>query len=169
MTDLTSMTLGRRIAHLRKQQALTQEALSERLNITAQAVSKWENDLSCPDIMTLPRLAELLGVTTDTLLTGAPSAHAPEARAAKKPEELVVCIQIVSDDGTVFRCNLPFKAFRICTQFSMLSITYNAGAGDENMLTHLDCEEISRLIESGVTGKLLERTEEDETITIWTE
>ena len=113
--------------------------------------------------------AELLGVTTDTLLTGAPSAHAPEARAAKKPEELVVCIQIVSDDGTVFRCNLPFKAFRICTQFSMLSITYNAGAGDENMLTHLDCEEISRLIESGVTGKLLERTEEDETITIWTE
>lgn len=169
MTDLKSLTLGRRIAYLRKQQALTQEALAEHLNITAQAISKWENDLSCPDIMTLPRLAELLDVTTDTLLTGAPSTHAPEARAAKKPEELVVCIQIVSDDGTVVRCNLPFKAFRIGAQFSMFSITYNAGAGDENILSHLDCTEIIRRIESGMTGKLMDRTEDGETITIWTE
>lgn len=169
MTDLTSMTLGRRIAHLRRQQALTQEALAERLNITAQAVSKWENDLSCPDIMTLPRLAELLGVTTDTLLTGAPSAHAAEARAAKKPEELVVCTQIVSDDGTVIRCNLPFRAFRTMAKYSMLSITYNTGAGDSVVLNRLDCDEIIRLIESGVTGKLMDRTEDGETITIWTE
>jgi len=169
LTDLQSLTLGKRISYLRRHQALTQEALAEHLNITAQSVSKWENDQSCPDIMTLPRLAELLGVTTDVLLIGAPSPHAPQARAAKKPEELVVCIQIASDDGTVYRCNLPFKAFLIGAQFSMISITFNAGAGDENMLSRLDCTEIIRRIDAGETGKLFERTEDGESITIWTE
>lgn len=169
MTDLKSLTLGQRISFLRKQQALTQEALAERLNISAQAVSKWENDHSCPDIMTLPSLSQLLGVTTDTLLTGEPSGKTPDAQAFRKPEELVVCIQIVSDDGTVFRCNLPFKAFRIGAQFSMLTITYNAGTGDENLLSHLDCSEIIRRIEAGIVGKVFEHTEDGESITIWTE
>ncbi len=45
-TDLKALTLGRRIQALRRQQAFTQEALAEQLSITAQAVSKWENDLS---------------------------------------------------------------------------------------------------------------------------
>jgi len=169
MTNLKTMTLGKRIAHMRRAQGLTQEALAERLNISAQAVSKWENDLNCPDIMTLPKLAELLGVTTDTLLTGAPSPLTPEGRMAKKPEELVVCIQIVSEDGTAFRCNLPFRAFRICARYSMLSITFNSGEGDANVLSRLDCDEVIRMIESGVTGKLMEHTVDGERITIWTE
>ena len=61
-------TLGKRIAQYRKEQSLTQENLAERLGISSQAVSKWENDLSCPDISILPQLAEALGVTTDELL-----------------------------------------------------------------------------------------------------
>lgn len=61
-------TLGKRIAHHRKRLGLTQDALAEQLGITAQAVSKWENDLSCPDIAMLPRLAEFFGITTDELL-----------------------------------------------------------------------------------------------------
>ncbi len=61
-------TMGKRIANLRKQKAMTQEQLANQLGVTAQAVSKWENDLSCPDISILPQLAEALGVTTDELL-----------------------------------------------------------------------------------------------------
>lgn len=61
-------TLGKRIAYHRKQIGLTQDALAEQLGITAQAVSKWENDISCPDIATLPRLADIFGITTDELL-----------------------------------------------------------------------------------------------------
>ncbi len=61
-------TLGKRIAQHRKRLELTQDALAEQLGITAQAVSKWENDLSCPDIAMLPRLAEIFGITTDELL-----------------------------------------------------------------------------------------------------
>ncbi len=61
-------TLGKRIAHHRKRLGLTQEQLAEKLGVTAQAVSKWENDLSCPDIGTLPVLSEIFGITTDALL-----------------------------------------------------------------------------------------------------
>ena len=61
-------TLGKRIAANRKRLKLTQDQLAEQLGVTAQAVSKWENDLSCPDISTLPRLAAIFGVTTDALL-----------------------------------------------------------------------------------------------------
>ena len=61
-------TLGKRISACRKQLDLTQEQLAEKLGLTAQAVSKWENDISCPDITTLPKLADIFGITTDTLL-----------------------------------------------------------------------------------------------------
>ena len=72
-------TLGKRIAEHRKRLGLTQDALAEKLGITAQAVSKWENDLSCPDITMLPRLAEIFGISTDALLGHeAPPVHTAE-------------------------------------------------------------------------------------------
>ena len=61
-------TLGKRIMQHRKNMGLTQDQLAERLGVTAQAVSKWENDQSCPDISMLPKLAVLFGTTTDALL-----------------------------------------------------------------------------------------------------
>ncbi len=61
-------TLGKRIVTNRKRLGITQDALAEKLGVTAQAVSKWENDQSCPDITTLPRLAEIFGITIDELL-----------------------------------------------------------------------------------------------------
>ena len=61
-------TIGRRIAENRKRLGMTQDQLAEKLGVTAQAVSKWENDQSCPDITMLPRLAEIFGISTDALL-----------------------------------------------------------------------------------------------------
>ncbi len=61
-------TLGKRIAANRKRLKLTQDQLSEQLGVTAQAVSKWENDQSCPDITMLPKLAAIFGISTDALL-----------------------------------------------------------------------------------------------------
>ena len=61
-------TIGKRIARLRKSRGMTQDQLAERVGVSAQAVSKWENDVSCPDISLLPRLAEIFQVTTDSLL-----------------------------------------------------------------------------------------------------
>ncbi len=65
-------TLGSTIRSLRLEHHLTQSALAEKLHITDKAVSKWERDLSCPDISLFPRLAELLGVTVDDLLKTLP-------------------------------------------------------------------------------------------------
>lgn len=61
-------TLGKRIAMLRKEKGLTQKQLSEKLGVSAQAVSKWENDINCPDIALLPLLSRILNVTVDVLL-----------------------------------------------------------------------------------------------------
>lgn len=59
--------LATNICSLRKGQGLTQEALADRLGLTFQAVSKWENFQSSPDIQLLPRLAEIFGVSVDRL------------------------------------------------------------------------------------------------------
>lgn len=72
-------TLGKRIVTYRKNLGLTQDQLAERLGVTAQAVSKWENDQSCPDITMLPKLAEIFNTSTDVLLGVAPEEPAREA------------------------------------------------------------------------------------------
>lgn len=81
-------TLGKRIVEHRKRLGLTQDALAEKLGITAQAVSKWENDLSCPDITMLPKLAEIFDISTDELLGMEPKTvvHEAEVVAENEPE-----------------------------------------------------------------------------------
>ena len=61
------MTMGNRIASMRKEMGLTQDALARKLEVTNQAVSKWESDQCCPDIQLLPGLADVFGVTIDAL------------------------------------------------------------------------------------------------------
>ena len=75
-------TLGRRIARLRLAKTATQERLAKELNVSPQAVSKWENDINYPDISLLPDLARFLGVSVDELLSGA-SASAQESTSAQ--------------------------------------------------------------------------------------
>ena len=61
-------TLGKRIMTHRKRLGLTQDQLAEKLGVSAQAVSKWENDQSCPDIAMIPQLADIFNISTDELL-----------------------------------------------------------------------------------------------------
>lgn len=62
------MQLGKRIKELRIENNLTQEELAEQLGVSFQAVSRWENDLTYPDITLLPILANMFDVTVDYLL-----------------------------------------------------------------------------------------------------
>lgn len=66
--DMKKITLGTMIATLRKEQGMTQLELAEKMGVTDKAVSKWERDLSCPDVNSLPKLAEIFGVTVDELM-----------------------------------------------------------------------------------------------------
>ena len=90
----SSETLGRRIARLRLARTATQERLAKELNVSPQAVSKWENDINYPDISLLPDLARFLGVSIDELLSGASasaqeSASVQESAAEKSTAEVV--------------------------------------------------------------------------------
>ena len=55
----SNIVLCTKIAELRRAAGLTQDALAEKLGVTFQAVSKWENMLSCPDIALIPALADI--------------------------------------------------------------------------------------------------------------
>ena len=91
----SSETLGRRIARLRLARTATQERLAKELNVSPQAVSKWENDINYPDISLLPDLARFLGVSVDELLSGA-SASAQESSAAQESAAEKSTAEVVS-------------------------------------------------------------------------
>lgn len=97
----SSETLGRRIARLRLAKTATQERLAKELNVSPQAVSKWENDINYPDISLLPDLARFLGVSVDELLSGA-SASAQESAAAQEStaaqESAVEVVSVAADE-----------------------------------------------------------------------
>lgn len=61
-------SIGETISSLRKKKGLTQNELAEKMNVTDKAVSKWERDLSCQDVNTISRLAEVLDVSVEELL-----------------------------------------------------------------------------------------------------
>ncbi len=70
-------TFGSLIRSLREQNKMTQAALADKLGVTDKAVSKWERDISFPDVSLFPKLADLLGVTSDDLFRGCSESDQP--------------------------------------------------------------------------------------------
>ena len=77
--------MGALIRQLRKDRGMTQKDLAERLNVTDKAVSKWERELSLPDVALLLPLAETLGVTVTELLGGQRAPEAPLPPLGSRP------------------------------------------------------------------------------------
>lgn len=77
---MEKQTMGMTIASLRREQGMTQAELAAKMGVTDKAVSKWERDLSCPDIKSLPKLAEILGISVDKLM----QAEAPGPEEERK-------------------------------------------------------------------------------------
>ena len=96
-------SFGQRLSRLRKEKGLTQEDIANRITISPQAVSKWENDVSSPDIDYLNSLADILDVSVDELLGRKESAKAftesqnEATKETKKPKEGGIYIK--GDDG----------------------------------------------------------------------
>ena len=65
---MTNRSMGEIISTLRKEKGMTQKQLADLLNITDKAVSKWERDIAWPDTQTIPKLAEILGVSVEELM-----------------------------------------------------------------------------------------------------
>jgi transcriptional regulator with XRE-family HTH domain len=150
-------TLGKRIAALRREKGLKQDELAEKLGVSAQAVSKWENDQTCPDISLLPLLAKTLGVTVDELLSGkqesAPAVQIVPANERKDIKDMVLRIVVSSAENDNVRVNIPLSLVKVGVDagLNMSQIT----SGNE-ALKNIDLGKILELVEQGVIGNLVE-------------
>ena len=150
-------TLGKRIAALRREKGLKQDELAEKLGVSAQAVSKWENDQTCPDISLLPLLAKTLGVSVDELLSGkqesAPAVQIVPANERKDIKDMVLRIVVSSAENDNVRVNIPLSLVKVGVDagLNMAQIT----SGNE-ALRKIDLSKILELAEQGVIGNLVE-------------
>lgn len=168
---MMNQTLGSRIAELRRKKNMTQEELAAELGVTAQAVSKWENDLSCPDITMLPQLARLFGVTIDELLG---NQNQPETtllpEEQRKPlKDMIFRIYVNTKEGDKVRVNLPMALVQVALQMGMQMPQVSGSAAGE-ALKNIDIAQLVALVEQGVIGKLVEvETADGDTVEIYVE
>lgn len=94
---MTAQSFGATIAALRKQKGMTQLELARQMGVTDKAVSKWERDLSFPDVASLPKLAEVLDTSVDELLEVKSAAQEkPGASTAKVPALVELVLKAVA-------------------------------------------------------------------------
>ena len=86
---MTNKSMAEVISSRRKELGMTQKDLAEKLNITDKAVSKWERGIACPDTAVIPRLAQILGISLEELMTANP-AEASGHRGAEYLTDLIL-------------------------------------------------------------------------------
>ncbi|MBQ7874798.1 MAG: helix-turn-helix transcriptional regulator [Oscillospiraceae bacterium] len=147
-------TIGKRISEYRKNKNLKQDELAEALGVSPQAVSKWENDLSCPDIMLLPKLAKLLGTTVDEILSGKPEPEVLFVPEEKRKDIKDMKLRIVVDtpDGDKVRVNIPCALIQVAIECGM-DIPQLSGS---DTLKNIDFAKIFELVEKGAMGNIVE-------------
>ena len=148
-------TLGSRIAYLRKQKAMTQEELAEKMGVSSQAVSKWENDISSPDIQSLPKLARVLDITVDELLTGKTQEVqmlSPERR--KSLDQLTLRVRVTSNAGDKIKVNVPMPLVKVALELGM-DIIPGVTPGMEGF-RNFDLNKVMELAERGLIGRIAE-------------
>lgn len=84
------MTLGQKLARLRREREITQEQLAERLGVTRQAVSKWESNSAYPETEKLIQLAKLYGCSLDDLLLDREPEGQSQGPRQTAPREVVI-------------------------------------------------------------------------------
>ncbi len=96
------MNIGEKIAQLRRDAGMTQEALASRLVISPQAVSKWERGVANPDLELIPEIARLFGISTDELLgLSSPKAQENELESRVSSLERLLAMLTEKDDNAM--------------------------------------------------------------------
>jgi transcriptional regulator with XRE-family HTH domain len=147
-------SLGKKIAENRKVKSWTQEELAEKLGVSPQAVSKWENDVSCPDIMLLPQIARLYGCTVDELLQAEKKQETVYLPLEKRrsADDMLLKIIVNSSNGDKVRVNIPFPIVKLGVQLGMSLPQVNG----KETLKDIDFDKVLALVENGLMGKILE-------------
>ncbi len=145
-------TFGQRFQRLRKRLNLTQEDIASKINISSQAVSKWENDLSAPDISILSSLADILNVSLDELLgREVIKTEIIPLSQRKDINSMLLKILVDSDQGDKVRMNIPVAILMVCLESGIAMPSING----KDFLNQIDFGKILSLIEQGVLGEIL--------------
>lgn len=163
-------TIGKRIAELRKQKQMKQDDLAQLLGVSPQAVSKWENDQTCPDISLLPQLAKLLDVTVDELLSGkqemVPATQVLPPEQRKDIKDMMMRIVVDSADGDKVRVNMPIALLQVALDIGMAMPQVSGN----NALKGIDLAQVLEMVKQGVVGDLVEVESSDgDTVHIFVE
>lgn len=160
-------TIGQNIAFYRKEKNITQEALAEICGVSPQAVSKWENDVSCPDIGLLKTIARAFGISVDELLD---DGQGPVTRLTPNVDTSKKIVRIhVTDGGNKVNVNLPFALVELLISNGNMMNNMSFGKNGDS-LKNIDFKQISEMVSLGVVGKLVEvKGDEGETVEIWVE
>lgn len=162
-------TIGKRISEYRKKKNLKQDELAEMLGVSPQAVSKWENDLSCPDISLLPELSRILGVSIDEIVQGKkeePIVSILPEEERKDINKLMLRIVVDSEEGDRVRVNLPMALVKVAIETGVSMPQINGSEA----LKNIDFAQIFTLVENGAIGNLVEVDSADgDTVRIFVE
>ena len=140
-------TFGTRLGRIRKENNYTQETIANKLNVTAQAVSKWENDITSPDIDTLIKLADIFNITIDELVGRTSNAIATTKKDINK---MILKIIVDSNENDKVRVNLPMGIVKILVESgSVTSVVNNKSLND------IDFKQIISLVEQGIIGEIV--------------
>ncbi len=158
-------SLGKRIQAARKRLGMTQEQLAERLGVSGQAVSKWESDISCPDITALPTLADIFGISVDELLRGQEKQTETMqliSSTGKSIDEMVLRLYVnVIDAGDSENVNvkvtipMPVLSALLSSGLDIKQIVSMQG-GDAVKNVDIDYNSILKLIDAGFCGTLMD-------------
>ena len=164
------MTIGKRIAALRREKGLKQDDLAGMLEVSPQAVSKWENDQTCPDISLLPGLANILGITVDELLSGkqenAPVVTMVPEQQRKDIKDMLLRNTVDSHEGDKVRVNLPMALVQVALEMGMEMPQVSGN----DALKNIDWTKIMELVRHGAMGNLVEVESADgDTVRIFVE
>lgn len=143
-------TFGQRFLRLRKEKGLTQDDIALKVNISPQAVSKWENEISMPDISILGDLADILGVSLDELL-GRSQPCTVKLAEEKDINKMSLKIKVLSTEGDKVNINLPIPLIKVCIETGMSLPQIN----NNKALNSIDLSQIYELVKQGVVGELV--------------
>ena len=139
------MTIGSVIATYRKNLGLTQDGLAQQLGVTNQAVSKWESDQSCPDILLLPKLADIFGITIDELF----GRETPEPESVESAELVPAPVVESNDlpwpDDDTLRIVMyrGHNYLASCPEQEKITFEYNGPALNVDCAVNLSCNDVA--------------------------
>lgn len=127
------MDLGTKITELRKQNNLTQDQLGKELNISAQAVSKWERNLSEPDLYAIKAMSNIFHVSIDTLINDNNDLPVAKTEIAKTTLECSHCHKTISkDDAYQLQPSVVCKECRAEVEKQIKELTSTTNKKEEN-------------------------------------